>query len=388
MRRLDTAPVTPLILPSYGSSPRRGGASGIAALPFATPVTPVRTEVAANGSSFRAGQLVAAGTAAAVIAAVATAFTPGGGGTLLGSGFTFAEAQQGISAGTPEADGEGGLAVEVVEPPADDLEPLGVLPSTLPDDLRSDEPDDRSGGGGDDDNGGGDDRQDERDGDDREGQDDRGDRDDHGDEDQDSSPSPFPWRPDFDFDLDDPSPTTKPQPSREPSDPSDPSPTREPSEPSEPSPTREPSEPAEPSPSEPTEPTEEPSTPPTSEPSQPPSPSLPPTGEPSPPPTSEPPAPAPDPVRLAGLSENYTLSLLGIKVLGSYTLSVVGEPGSTATVTYGGSAAGSVTFGGSGAASITLGRSLVDLKLSNPLIRVAYSDGTPGAPIEEYRDSI
>lgn len=98
VRRLDTAPVTPLILPSYGSAPRRGGASGIAALPFAAPVTPVRTEDAANGSSFRAGQLVAAGTAAAVIAAVATAFTPGGGGgTLLGSGFTFAEAQQGPS---------------------------------------------------------------------------------------------------------------------------------------------------------------------------------------------------------------------------------------------------------------------------------------------------
>lgn len=397
-----------------------------AALPIATPVSPARAEVAAAGSSFRAGQLVAAGTAAAVIAAVASAFTPvGGGGTLVGGSFTVADAPQGTYPGAPEPEGDdGALAVEVMEPPADELEPLGILPSTLPDDLRSQSPD--GGGRGDDGNrgsDGGDDPDDEQGGDDRD--EDRRQEDD----DRESEPGPLPWWPDFD--LGDPLPTA--DPSREPSEPSDPSPTREPSdpsptrEPSEPSPTREPSEPTEPPPTrqpsdpsptrEPSDPTEpspseeptdpaEPSDPAPSEPSEPtpsepgePSPpppsippttepSLPPTSEPTPPPTSEPPAPAPvEGLDFVGLSENYTIGLLGVKVLSSYTLSVAGEPGAEASVFYGGKFAGALDLT-SGSASVTLGRSLLDLGLSNPLIRVEYSDGTPGAPIEAYRNDL
>lgn len=108
------------------------------------------------------------------------------------------------------------------------------------------------------------------------------------------------------------------------------------------------------------------------------------------PPTStpSPPAPAPKPLAFAGLQENYTLNLLGIKLIGSYTLSLTGQPGATASVTYGSNDVGAVKFDSSGRASIKIGSSLVDLKLSNPLIRVAYSDGTAGSAIEARRDSI
>lgn len=80
---------------------------------------------------------------------------------------------------------------------------------------------------------------------------------------------------------------------------------------------------------------------------------------------------APAPLAFAGISKNYTIGLLGITVLGSYTLGLTGQPGA-----------------GDGRASITLGRSLIDLGLGNPVIRVSYSDGTAGSAIEAARDSI
>ena len=98
--------------------------------------------------------------------------------------------------------------------------------------------------------------------------------------------------------------------------------------------------------------------------------------------------PAPQPLGFAGLQKNFTLNLLGIKVLGGYTLSLTGEPGATASVTYGGRGAGSVTFDAGGRASITFGRALLDIGLTDPLVRVAYSDGTAGSPIEARRDSL
>ncbi|WP_309064974.1 hypothetical protein [Microbacterium sp.] len=100
------------------------------------------------------------------------------------------------------------------------------------------------------------------------------------------------------------------------------------------------------------------------------------------------PPPAPDPLHFLGLSENHTVGLLGIRVLGGYTLTVSGEPGATASVSYGGEPAGSLTFDATGRGSITFGRSLVDLGLDNPMIRVAYSDGTAGAAIQARRDDI
>lgn len=98
---------------------------------------------------------------------------------------------------------------------------------------------------------------------------------------------------------------------------------------------------------------------------------------------------APRPLAFAGISENYVLGdILGIKLLSSYTLSVTGQPGTTATVAYGSTNAGTVTFDGNGYASLTLGKSLLNLGLGNPIIRVAYSDGTAGSAIEAYRDSL
>lgn len=111
---------------------------------------------------------------------------------------------------------------------------------------------------------------------------------------------------------------------------------------------------------------------------------------PAPQPTPNPPAPqpaTPKPLAFTGLTENK-VTLLGIPLLSSYTLSLSGEPGSKASVTYGSVAAGSVTFNSSGRATLNIGGSLLGLKLSNPIIRAAYSDGTAGAAIEARRDSI
>lgn len=106
-------------------------------------------------------------------------------------------------------------------------------------------------------------------------------------------------------------------------------------------------------------------------------------------PDPEPTTPAaPAALSFSGLTKNFTVDLLGVKVLGSYTLSLAGQPGSTASVTYGGRSAGSVTFDEAGRGSLTLGRALVDLGLSDPVIRVAYSDGTAGSPIEASRNSL
>jgi len=129
-----------------------------------------------------------------------------------------------------------------------------------------------------------------------------------------------------------------------------------------------------------------------------PAPSQPAPSQPAPAPTQPAPAPsqpapappvaAPDPLGFVGISKNQVIGLLGIRVLSSYTLSLSGEPGATASVQYGSLRAGSVTFNDNGRASITLGRSLLDVGLANPLITVAYSDGTPGDPISARRDSI
>lgn len=107
---------------------------------------------------------------------------------------------------------------------------------------------------------------------------------------------------------------------------------------------------------------------------------------PAPPPQAPPTPEAPEPLAFTGLAANHAVNLLGITLLSSYTLSVSGEPGATASVTYGGRSAGSMTFGPDGRASLRIGGSL--LGLTNPMVRVAYSDGTAGAVIEARRDSI
>nr|WP_314842226.1 hypothetical protein [uncultured Microbacterium sp.] len=105
---------------------------------------------------------------------------------------------------------------------------------------------------------------------------------------------------------------------------------------------------------------------------------------PPPPPTQDPPQPAP--LAFAGLQKNYGIKVGPLSVLSSYTLTITGQPGAVATVTYGSTSAGSVTFDGNGRATTTFGGSLINLGLNNPTIRVAYSDGT-GA-IEAPRDSL
>lgn len=137
------------------------------------------------------------------------------------------------------------------------------------------------------------------------------------------------------------------------------------------------------SPTTPTDPTS-PTTPPTAPPTTPTTPPTTPPTDPVPPTTPV----QPKPLAFAGAERTYLLDLLGIKVLGGYTLTVTGNPGSTASVQYGASNAGTITFGSDGRGSISVGRSLLDLGLSNPVIRVAYSDGTAGAAIEGRRDSL
>lgn len=118
-------------------------------------------------------------------------------------------------------------------------------------------------------------------------------------------------------------------------------------------------------------------------------------GAPSPDPAPPAPAPAPPqvpaapaPLAFTGITPNQTVGLLGIRILSSYTLSLSGQPRSTASVTYGGAPAGSVTFDGSGRASITVGAGALDLGIGNPMITAAYADGTAGQPIQAHRNSI
>jgi len=122
-----------------------------------------------------------------------------------------------------------------------------------------------------------------------------------------------------------------------------------------------------------------------------PAPSAPPApAPPAPQPAPNPPAPqpaAPAPLAFTGLTENKT-TLLGIPLVSDYTLSLTGEPGARASVTYGSLPPDSVTFDGSGRASLTVGRNLLGIQPSNPIIRAAYSDGTAGDPIEARRDTI
>ncbi|MBO9626439.1 MAG: hypothetical protein J7484_08705 [Microbacterium sp.] len=109
------------------------------------------------------------------------------------------------------------------------------------------------------------------------------------------------------------------------------------------------------------------------------------TGTPTDPGPSTP--PAPKPLGWGTLTKVFAVDALGIKVLGSYTLTLSGNPGSKATVTYGGSTVGTVTFDANGFASKSIG-ALLDLGLTNPKIRVSYSDGTAGSAIEALRDSL
>lgn len=107
------------------------------------------------------------------------------------------------------------------------------------------------------------------------------------------------------------------------------------------------------------------------------------------PPTSAPaPAPAARPLAFTGISETHAIGLLGIRILSSYTLSLSGQPGATASVVYDGATAGSVTFDAGGRARITLGGSLISAGLRDPVIRVSYTGGTVGADIQATRDSI
>jgi|GEM_PF-3508619 len=118
----------------------------------------------------------------------------------------------------------------------------------------------------------------------------------------------------------------------------------------------------------------------------PPAPHPSPSPSPSSPPATPPPA-TPKPLAFTGLTENR-VTLLGIPLLSSYTLSLSGEPGSRASVTYGLLSAGSVTFDGNGRATLKIGGSLLGITLSNPIIRAKYTDGTAGAAVEARRDSI
>ncbi|GAA4489680.1 hypothetical protein [Microbacterium panaciterrae] len=108
-------------------------------------------------------------------------------------------------------------------------------------------------------------------------------------------------------------------------------------------------------------------------------------------PTTPPAAPAPAaprPLAFTGLTQHSTIGLLGIRILSSDTLSLSGQPGSTASVSYDSTSVGSVTFDGAGRASLTVGGGLLDLGLGDPVIRVAYSDGTAGAPIQARRSAL
>jgi len=122
--------------------------------------------------------------------------------------------------------------------------------------------------------------------------------------------------------------------------------------------------------------------------------SAPPQSAPGPAPAAPPEAPpqpptaAPAPLAFTGITPNQTIGLLGIRVLSSYTLSLTGQPGATASVTYAGSPAGSVVFDGTGHASITVGAGALDLGIGNPIITAAYTDGTPGQPIQAHRNAI
>lgn len=122
-----------------------------------------------------------------------------------------------------------------------------------------------------------------------------------------------------------------------------------------------------------------------------PSPSAPPAPQPAPPapnpPTTSPGPASAAPLAFTGLTEDR-VTVLGLPLLSSYALSLSGEPGSRASVTYGSLPAGSVTFDGSGRATLTIGRTLLGITLSNPVIRATYSDGTAGSAVEARRDAI
>lgn len=109
--------------------------------------------------------------------------------------------------------------------------------------------------------------------------------------------------------------------------------------------------------------------------------------EPTPAPSASTPA-APVPLAFTGIEENRGDNAIGINIIKSYTLSMTGQPGSTADVKYGWKAAGTVTFDAAGRGTIDIGRSVLDLIPGNALVRAEYSDGTEGDPIEMRRKDI
>lgn len=107
------------------------------------------------------------------------------------------------------------------------------------------------------------------------------------------------------------------------------------------------------------------------------------------------PAPEPAPgvhvpksLAFTNLTEHRAVGILGLGLISSHTLSISGEPGSTATVWYDGRNEGSVRFNSNGRASITIGKSLLSTGPGSKIIRAAYSDGTSGSEIQARADSI
>ncbi|UNK70803.1 hypothetical protein [Microbacterium sp. H1-D42] len=118
--------------------------------------------------------------------------------------------------------------------------------------------------------------------------------------------------------------------------------------------------------------------------------SAPPTPKPSA--SASAPSPAvpatPEPLAFTGITENRGPNPIGVEVVQSYTLSTTGEPGATASVTYGWKDAGSVTFAADESATLDIDRSVLLLIPGNARIRAEYSDGTTGDAIEARRKSI
>lgn len=117
-----------------------------------------------------------------------------------------------------------------------------------------------------------------------------------------------------------------------------------------------------------------------------------PAPQPRPSDTPAPPAPAvptaPAPLAFTEFTENRGANLVGVEVVMSATLSMTGEAGSTASVTYGWRDVGPVTFDDRGRATVEIDRSTLLLIPGNARIRAEYTDGTESEPIEMRRDDI
>lgn len=97
---------------------------------------------------------------------------------------------------------------------------------------------------------------------------------------------------------------------------------------------------------------------------------------------------APAPLAFTGITDNRGENAFGNEVVMTRTLSMTGEPGSTASVQYGWLDAGTVTFDDDGTAALEIDRSTLLLMPGNTRISAEYSDGTDGDPIEVRRNDI